>query len=219
LGILVALKPNLIIWPLFLGLAGNWSILLISSAVAGLLSLVPVVIYGPQVYLEWFQVANQFGALAFPGNNSLAGLLVRFGSPEAGYVLSLVLFAYLVYWLRRGRHSLGRISSVGIVASLLLAPLAWTGYTIFLLPYFLTKKAWVKSDVVCAAILAIPFLFVLSAFQYNRISFVVIGWLYGWALIILLGSLLWLAESEPGNHVGTRVPDPRNLISSRQPEA
>lgn len=199
MGLLMAIKPNLILWPIFLGLAGNWSVLLIAATTAGLLSLFPVIIYGPLIYLQWIAVSNQFSALAFPGNNSLPGLFVRFGSAAIGYAISLALLGFLLYWLRRGQHSLQTIGGVGLVASLLVAPLAWTGYTIFLLPYLLTKREWRGADLFCAAILATPLLFVLSAFEASTISFIVIGWLYGWGLLVLLGGLLWEEGREPGN--------------------
>ena len=58
-----------------------------------------------------------------------------------------------------------------------------------MLPVFFSLKKWTIPVTISAAILSIPFAIVLQLFQTSFINFVLFGWLYGWAILLLLGSL------------------------------
>ena len=192
IGLVVALKPNFAVWILFL-LAGGYTAASIAAMLTGLLvSAIPVVLYGPRIYSQWLEAsALQRETLIMPGNNSLPGLLARFDGVTPGIVISLLLVLALVFLLHRRasveRQSPEGVSALGILASLLASPIAWTGYTILLLPLFFSLKRWSPAVVFSAALLAIPFQAVLLFFQTSFAAFVLLGWLYGWALLLLLG--------------------------------
>jgi hypothetical protein len=81
-------------------------------------------------------------------------------------------------------------STLGIITSLLASPISWTGYTILLLPIFFSLRKWTLPVIMAAAILTIPFQVVLQLFQTSFTNFVIFGWLYGWAILLLLGDLV-----------------------------
>ncbi len=209
-GLAIALKPNFVMWAVVLGVAGYPTILIGALATAAVLSLIPAIMFGPGIYFQWLSVANQFGALGFPGNNSLPGLLVRIGEPLFGYVLGLTAALGLVAIAWRRRPIVEKSSGLGIIAALLLGPISWTGYTILLLPYLLGERKWDSLQIAAAAILAVPFLVVLVEFQEGLTGNLLFGWLYGWALLALVpGSLP--ADDQGGG----RVPAGESSASSR----
>jgi hypothetical protein len=195
LGLLVAVKPNFLIWPLFLLIAGYSMSAIVSTLTAILVSAIPIFIYGMKVYTQWMQAsALRPETLIMPGNNSIPGLVGRFSSLPLAIVISvLVVLALLACARWREATSLDRveyISALGVIASLLASPIAWTGYTILLLPIFFSLKRWSIPVIFSAIVLAIPFQIVLQLFQTSFASFVVFGWLYGWAILSLLGMLV-----------------------------
>jgi hypothetical protein len=195
IGLLVALKPNFAIWILFLIVSGFTLTSAVSLLTALVMSVVPLILYGPNIYTQWLEAsALQRETLIMPGNSSLAGLVARFDGVSAGIVIGLLAVLALLI-LARYRPAVGMekpevISALGLLASLLASPIAWTGYTILLLPVFFSLKRWTPPVILSAAILAIPFQLVLLYFQSSFAAFVLLGWLYGWALLILLGALV-----------------------------
>jgi hypothetical protein len=119
------------------------------------------------------------------------GLFTRFGSVPLAIVLSVVVVLALLACARwreaKNMEQAEYVSALGLIASLLASPIAWTGYTILLLPIFFSLKRWSMPVLFSAIVLAIPFQIVLQLFQTSFTSFVVFGWLYGWAILSLLG--------------------------------
>jgi hypothetical protein len=190
IGCMVAIKPNFIIWPVFLLLGNYIPTALVAFATAGAISLLPLLIYSPQIYSQWIQASINFSALSFPGNSSLVGLVSRFGLPVWGEGLALLItliFAVLIYFKR---PNLLTINASGLLISLLASPIAWVGYTITLLP-FLYAKHWRVPESLAGLILIIPFPVVLSYFENSQFNFIFWGWLYGFALVILSVSVLF----------------------------
>ena len=58
-----------------------------------------------------------------------------------------------------------------------------------MLPVFFSLKKWTIPVKISAAILSIPFAIVLQVFQTSFVNFVLFGWLYGWAILLLLMGL------------------------------
>jgi hypothetical protein len=189
IGCMVAIKPNFLIWPFFL-LMGNFiPTALVALATAGAISLLPLLIYGSQIYTQWLQASLNFSALSFPGNSSLVGLVSRFSAPVWGEALALlvtILFAALIYFKR---PSLLTVNASGLLISLLASPIAWVGYTITLLPFLYTRP-WRVPETLGGLILIIPFPIILAYFENSRFNFIFWGWLYGLALVILSVSVL-----------------------------
>ncbi len=195
IGLLIAIKPNFIIWPLFLLISGyslTFALSIISSLIT---SLIPIVFFGTKIYTQWLEASVlRPETLRMPGNNSLLGLTARFHSVGLGIAISILLVLALLALSRfKSPSNMGRLeylSALGIIASLLASPISWTGYTILLLPIYFSLKKWTWPVIVSAAILSIPFAIVLQLFQNSFLNFVILGWLYGWGILLLLGDIV-----------------------------
>ncbi|MDQ3006208.1 MAG: DUF2029 domain-containing protein [Chloroflexota bacterium] len=217
IGLVVAIKPNFVIWPIFL-LASGYYITFLAAAVSGLIiSAIPIIFYGTNIYSQWLEASSlRLETLIMPGNNSIVGLTARFQNMNIGILLSVIAVAALLILSKSKTPntpgSSERISALGILASLLASPISWTGYTILLLPIFFSLKKWTFPVMISAALLSIPFVIVLQFFQTSFVNFVLFGWLYGWAILLLLGSLLGLSRQK--NHDDEDHPD--ELIHLKQ---
>jgi len=195
IGMIVAIKPNFVIWPLFLLVSGyslTFAISIISSLI---ISLIPIAFWGTKIYTQWLEASSlRPETLMMPGNNSLLGLTARFHSIGLGIAISIILvFALLALSRLKSQNHMERpeyISALGIIASLLASPISWTGYTILLLPIYFSLKKWTWPVIASAVILSIPFAIVLQLFQNSFLNFVILGWLYGWGIILLLGVIV-----------------------------
>jgi hypothetical protein len=195
IGLVVAIKPNFILWPIFLLFSGYYITFFVSVLSSLIVSLIPVVLYGTRIYIQWLEASTLHPeTIIMPGNNSVLGLTARFGSISTGIVISIILVLILLVLsklkISNSMEKLEYVSGLGIIASLLASPISWTGYTILLLPIFFSLKRWTFPAIVSAAILSIPFAIVLQLFQTSFFNFVLFGWLYGWSLMLLLGDVV-----------------------------
>jgi hypothetical protein len=184
LGLVVAMKPNFAVWLLFLLVAKHYRLFLVAFITASGLSLVPAILYGPQIYLHWLEASAKFTGMALPANNSLPGLFVRFGTPSIGLVLGALLVAgglILIRWKKLDGYT---VHHLGILVSLLASPIAWTGYTMLAIPVLWMKKTSFITLAV-AVIFAVPFVTITDLFTRSYFHFILFGWWYGWALLIL----------------------------------
>lgn len=195
IGVVVAVKPNFILWPIFLLVSGYYVIFLVSVISSLLISLIPVLFYGVRVYEQWLQASSlRIETLILPGNSSILGLTARFNEITAGIIISIILVCTLLYLSKRntstGIESAEHISALGIIASILASPISWVGYTMFLLPIFCSMKKWNYPVIVSAVILSIPFGFIPKLWQTSFLNFVIFGWFYGWGILSLLGAVI-----------------------------
>lgn len=135
IGFVVAFKPNFVVWPILLWLSGARRAAAASLAAATGFGLVPLALYGPRVYAEWFAAVRADAINPQVANASLAGLLTRLGAPPtvALAAAGIGLLA-LALWIWRRRPPAATTSALGLLGALLCSPLAWVGYGLFLLP-------------------------------------------------------------------------------------
>ena len=194
IGLVTAIKPNFIIWPIFLLISGYYVTFLTAAASGLLVSLVPLLFYGKQIYSQWLEASELHPeTIIMPGNNSILGLTTRFGDIPLGIIVSIMVVLALLILSKMKSTSMEHseyVSGLGIIASLLASPISWTGYTIILLPIYFSLKKWTFPVIISAAILAIPFQIVLQLFQDSFANFVIWGWLYGWGLLTLIGGVV-----------------------------
>jgi hypothetical protein len=76
------------------------------------------------------------------------------------------------------------------VTSLLISPIAWTGYTLLTLPILYERAQWKWPHWAAAFIFAVPFFYPLTLFLKSFFHFVFFGWFYGWGLLLILFELL-----------------------------
>src|SRR5512133_1442863 len=100
LGFLIAIKPNFIFWAILLWVAGNWKSFIAAGVTALSISIIPLFTHGIKIYQQWLEASALFtpNLLLCPGNNSFQGLTARFGQPNLGIVLSVIL-ALVILWL------------------------------------------------------------------------------------------------------------------------
>ncbi len=190
IGIVVAMKPNFLVWPVLLLLAGYYRPAFAAVLTAAGISAIPLAVFGPDIYSQWIHlVLGDSERAFFLTNASLSGLSARAGLPMAGTMLSLVLLIGLAVWAYWRRPDAVSVSALGLVASLLASPLGWIHYTLFLLPVLLSHWHRLAMRAV-ALLLIIPVPFVIG--QFNKPAWIqlTIGSVYGWSLVLCLAILL-----------------------------
>ncbi len=199
IGLVVAMKPNFLVWPVLLFLAGHRVPALVSLATAAAISAIPLVVMGPEVYRQWFELlASDRERAAFLTNASLTGLTARMGLPAAGTLLGIALLGASALWALRFRPTAMHVSALALLLSLLASPIAWIHYTLFLLPLLISRWHSPAFRVV-ALLLIVPVPFILDRFGQPALVQATSGSLYNWALVLCLAALLMQGwkEREP----------------------
>lgn len=202
LGILIAIKPNFVFWAILLLFASDWRTFLSSGITSMCISIIPIFTHGLDIYKQWIEATTLFtpNLLPFPGNNSFQGLTSRFGSSTTGIILSILLCISLIIIVLKNKPAKPTVNGLGIISSLLISPIAWTGYTLMALPVFFEKQSWNWSIRISAIIFSIPFVFILMLFTKSFLNFVLFGWFYGWGLLCLIAWLCfesWKISQKP----------------------
>jgi hypothetical protein len=203
IGLVAAIKPNFAIVILALLLARHTRVALPALATAGASSLIPLLVSGPTIYRQWLELTMNFQGIAWTSNASLISVGARLHAPIVGYILaSLVLMAVLyVQW----RYRPAVLDSLGIAltVAVLMGPVSWAGYTLFLVP-FLFDQAWGRGMWTVVALLDIPFapkqlaamlglnMFPIASQESNVLFHAVFGSVYVWAVLLLAHQLLVL---------------------------
>ncbi len=193
LGVLIAIKPNFVFWAVLLCVTGSWK-LFISAGISALsISIIPLFTHGIEIYNQWLEASSIFTPtlLLFPGNNSFQGLTARFGQPNLGIILSVILGLAILWLVFKSKPDIEKNNALGSIVSLLISPIAWTGYTLAVLPIFFAKKKWNWMMTGSAILFSFPVIFPLVLFQSSFANFIIFGWFYGWGLLLLLfGTIL-----------------------------
>lgn len=212
LGLLCAIKPNFAVWPLALALAGRRKFLPPALIVFALLSLIPIVVYGPAVYPEWLRAASVDSHSIFPSDVSLIGNATRWGAEAVGYVLSALLLLLTAVLARFGRPTLREVSGFAICAAILCSPLAWMHYVLVLVPV-LVSRFWTKPQQLAALLLwIIPVFLEPSAPDPSHWNLAIRGSGYLAAFLILYcgfarESLRQISQSRSAKRTLNRVGD------------
>ncbi|MEE1655332.1 glycosyltransferase family 87 protein [Microvirga sp. CF3062] len=211
IGIIVAMKPNFLVWPVLLLLSGQHRSALAAFITAGAISLIPLAIYGPDVYLQWFELVAADGDRAlFLTNGSFAGLAARAGIPSIGLVLGFLLLMGLAAWALWRRPDVLTVSAMALLASILASPLGWIHYTLFLLPVIVMHWNRMLMRVV-ALLLIIPVPFIIDQLGKPAWTQLTVGSVYGWSLVLCLAILIADEWRRIRQH-GQRKPDAMPLL-------
>lgn len=217
IGLLISMKPNFLVWPVLLFLAGYRLASLAAIATAAVIALIPLAVFGPHIYLDWLKlVASDGDRAVFLTNASLAGFVARVGLPFLGSILSGLLLIGLAAWAFRSRPAIMDVSGFALVAALLASPLGWIHYTLFLLPIMIRHRDRIWS-LVAALALTVPVPFVLSQFGKPPLVQVTTGSIYGWALVLLLVGLAFRQWQSRAARITAGDDRPSN-ISYQQPD-
>lgn len=176
LGCVIAIKPNLLVVPVLLGLAGWWATGSAAVACAVVLCVVPLAVFGTGIYAQWWQVAGGVPAGAgAPFNASLAAMLSRLGAPNVALPAAAILLAGLALWARGRRPVQLTALGAGLVAAILASPVGWQPYVLFALPLFFWWRGSPLTELPAsvsplALLLLLADLLVLGADGYIRAS-------------------------------------------------
>ena len=198
IGVVVALKPNFAVWPAVLLLSGHFRPALAAIATVVVISAIPAVVLGFEVYRQWFELlASDAERAFFLTNVSLTGLFARIGAPLFGLALSLALLAATALWAMRARPSEIRGSAVALVVALLASPIAWIHYTLFLLPVLFRR--WDLNGIrIVALLLIIPVPLIINQFGKPAWTQFTVGSVYNWAVLLCFFVLVADAMRNPG---------------------
>ncbi len=157
LGLLAAVKPNFIVLPLLMILAGRRRTGLFALAGAVAWCVPTALLYGPQVYLQWLRLAGGATPLALINatNSSLPSLAFRIGLAWLGLPLSAAVLATAALWAWRRQPDFYRLAPVAMLSSMLASPIAWIGYSCLLMPALLSRR-WNAPMIVAAIMLLVP---------------------------------------------------------------
>lgn len=187
-GLVVAVKPNLVVWPVLLLLGGYWLAAVSALASAALLSGAALVAYGPGSYAGWLAALATYGSSGVATDASLLGFATRLGLPLAGLAVSALLLLVTAAAVWRWRPPILLTSALGIVTALLASPLTWTGYTVLLLPIFFERR-WTPALCLAATLLVFPANLAWEWSQLTRLHLVLLGSIYSGALLLVLTDL------------------------------
>jgi hypothetical protein len=156
LGLLVAAKPNYVLWALLLVFCGRWRASAVAVVVTALLCVLPLALYGPGIYGEWMRAVAGDPHWFFPNEASITGFATRIGHPRIGEGIAAALLVFacgVVIWKRPSlRNTSGIALSVGMLAS----PLAWFHYALLMAgPLF--AKRWDLALSLMLFLLMLPF--------------------------------------------------------------
>jgi hypothetical protein len=187
IGLLIAVKPQFAIWVIFLFFTSQWKSFISSMLTFILISLIPLQIYGMLIYIQWAQAIFQYNGILLPGNTSLQSFAAHMGLSQlvGNLIGATLLFCALAFTVIKKIKPI-RSNFIALLSTLLASPYSWCGYTLFLLPIFFDQTKWSWKKKMAAGLLTVPFMITLAAFATTRINFIVFGWSYGWAVVLLL---------------------------------
>jgi len=198
IGCLAALKPNLLVWPALLFIAGHRRMGLIAGLAYTGASLLPMLFFGPGVYAQWFEMlAGDLGSRSgYFANATIMAIGVRAGSHMLGLALAGMVLAWAIRRLWGARLSVTETSTIAIGVAVLVSPVAWMHYLLLLLPALLRMR-WNAGIATAAAVMAIPmpalfWIFKILPLHYPALAEVIratIGSAYSWAALLLVVSI------------------------------
>lgn len=191
IGVMVSMKPQFMIWPLLLMLGWHFRVAVSAFMTALILAIIPVLLYGAQVYSQWTAAVSEGLAsrISFVTNASLPGLFARIGMYHVGLAISVIFCALLCFWAFWKRPDVMRLTSLGLVAALVTSPLAWMQYHLILIPLLLSRWRDERFRLVAFS-LAVPVPLVLVTLGREDWIRFTVGSIYSWSMIFLLVMLV-----------------------------
>jgi hypothetical protein len=198
IGCLAAFKPNLLLWPVLLFVAGHRRMAIVAVLTFAAVSALPMLFFGPGVYLQWLElirgdVADRSG---FFSNVTVVAIGVRAGSHLLGGILAAAVLIWAAALLYRTRASALQASAVAVGVAVLVSPVAWFHYLMLLLPALLRRR-WTAGMVVGAAIIVMPtigpfWVFKVLPLSYPEMTEIIhatAGSWYAWGALLLVVSM------------------------------
>jgi Glycosyltransferase family 87 len=195
IGLLVAIKPTLAFWPLFLYLGGHRKLALRSLAVTLAVTAAPLLFYGPSIYRQWFSALASDTHWLYPINIAIPAFFARLGLRSVGLPIAAILAAFLAWIIWKTKPTVITISGIAICAAILCAPLAWVDYTLVLAPYFVSRR-WTIPSTAAAILLMVPTAYInIMSSSSGRLWISLASGIYLAAMCIILTTFLRTASA------------------------
>lgn len=185
IGLLVAIKPTFIFWPIFLFLAGYRKLAVRCFLVVAIASSLPILFYGPAIYLQWYRALAGDLHWTLTSNIAIPVYFARMDHSALGKIVATLLATGTGWWLWKRRPSIETVSGVALCCSILFAPLAWNSYILFIAPWFV-MQLWGKLSTAAAVMVTVP----TSVAVVYSTRYVSLPVLYFLAVWIMLASFL-----------------------------
>lgn len=186
-GLVVAVKPNFLVLPILLFLAGHRKLSGACLALAALFAVLPVLEYGPAIYVQWVSaLVHAENSAMNPINVSLIGAGIAGRIPIAGWTAALALLVGTALYGIRTRPDASATWKVAVATALLVAPETLALYSVFLVP-FLLARSWTIPLRVAAGIFVIPPLLLI-------VGPALVRWLWPVPLTYTVAFVLFLLE-------------------------
>jgi hypothetical protein len=205
IGLMAALKPNLLVWPALLFLAGHRRIAAAASGTAGAASLLALVVFGPDAYRQWWAATRLYARPELVHNGSLFAALDHLGFADLAWVASALVLGCVAAVVWRRRPNATEASAIGIAAALLAAPLAWIGYSLLLLPALL-ERSWGWAFRAAAVLLVLPPPNLVNLTDRSPLLMATLGLAYPAAFGLVLVGLVVDGSPIGATQSGTVVP-------------
>ncbi len=192
IGLVAALKPNFLVWPVVLLLAGHRRTAASALLAFAALSAAPILLFGWDVYPQWYaMLANDDpGRALWVTNMSVIAYAGRLDIPWLGRVAALALLLATAWWAWRWRPDARDAAVIAMFVALLASPIAWIHYVLFLLPPLFSIR-WSRAMIAGAVLLATPRIIANSLFEGPTWVEVTLGSVYNWGLLLLAVPVAW----------------------------
>jgi hypothetical protein len=155
LGVLVAIKPNYPLCVVFLALSGYMRMAKTTLLTLFALAWIPLLIYGPGVYLQWLHAIGNDPHWIFPTDVSITAFCARLDCERVGQVISAIVLLGTVIFVVKKRPSAENALGISLCLGMLTSPLAWIHYLMFLAPV-LFRRPWDTSLSLVMLLLMVP---------------------------------------------------------------
>ena len=146
IGLLVAMRPTMIFWPVCLYFAGHRRVAFIATGTILVLYALPLPFYGTAIYHQWLAAAQHDIHWMDISNISLLAVARRLGAQWPGILIATMLAIAAIVWVRRYRPGFVPVSGIALCLGILVVPIGWSFYTLFLAPYFAARRwGWVAT--------------------------------------------------------------------------
>ncbi len=198
IGLICALKPDFLIWPVLLILARH-----IKAGISALLtfataSMVPIMFgNGALLYRQWLAACRHYNGLETTGSSAIIAMFARLDPylgithhfRDVGFALTIIFLTAITWRVMRKAPDVFRVSEVALVATLLVGPISWVGYTVVLIPMLYERRlnalmriGWV--------VLCIPFFTVPRIAESSTMHFMILGSPYFYGLALIAAALM-----------------------------
>jgi hypothetical protein len=207
IGLIAAFKPNFLVWPVVLFLAGHWRAAIPALLAFAALSVAPILFFGIDIYPQWYEmlVNDDPGRVLWVTNMSVIAYAGRLDIPWLGRFAALALLLATAWWAWRRRPDLRDAGLIALFVGLLASPVAWIHYILFLLPSLMSVR-WSRVMIVGAVLLAMPRLIANALFEGPAWVELTLGSVYIWGLLLLAVPIAWRLVAQGSSPFAAETP-------------